>query len=997
LTDLKRGKLFFVFLLFAAIDLPAQNPFIRHITTSGGLPSNCVYKVFQDSKKFIWFATDAGVARYDGTRFTYYRKQEGLSSNDVFEITEDSFGRIWFFHINASLDFFHENSIHNRKNTPFIDSLKTTNFFHKFYEDKQHNLYFYNNVERQIFTLDPQNNVRRYQLPKMSARLDVTNDSLEAMSIRYLCKNDSGEFILGTPAGCFHTRDLSKRPVLFDDSFRIKDVITSSTNEFYSITRQKNTNSYDIRKLKNGHSLVNLNPLVRTGSDYISSVLEDNNGILWISTYDKGVFCYRDNVLIYHFNIKDAKIITQDHENNIWISSLKEGVFKINPIINRDQHYESTVFKNNGIYALASNDSLGIWCTNGDNLYCLVKEKFYEIDFQDSENSFNEIMQISPGILLVAETSKLPFLLEGVRLDHAIKTIHIDHVSQSKYRLKKLIYSPQKKEISSFNQFHLYFMTPDKLFKTTKDTIIDERINNTFYNQDNALIINAKKNYLFHGGTKSECKELSQFNNKIISDHLNLNDQAELFNIEGDSLFVMKDKRIFNLTAAFDQQIDFQIRYLAYHDSTLFIATSKNIYICDNPLKILHNETVFLHMANISFRSIHAILFSNEKLYIGSDDGLTSISFQYLHDISTLAPIPYFQNIQVNEKENQVNQNVISLVSSQRVNIVFSSINYSISPVVFSYKLEGSDSDWTIAKSNNVVLQNLSKGNYTFKLRTRKPTSEWSDPIDFRIHVSATLWQHPLFYFLVIIILSGFFFLLVLRRKNNELRRRELEHQILLSEQKSLQSMMNPHFIFNSLGSIQNYLLHNKPNEAGVYLSRFARLIRQNLNAINTSMINLDEEADRLKNYLELENLRMGNKFSYYIEIDEAAEAEDIFIPSMIVQPFVENAIWHGIANLEEKGIIGIMFKFQGENSLQVIIEDTGIGIKNAEKYGYKSDSHLKLGIDITRKRLNLLGQKYGIKTGITYKEKSPGLPNPGTRIEIIVPVQFGRTESSSQ
>ena len=91
------------------------------------------------------------------------------------------------------------------------------------------------------------------------------------------------------------------------------------------------------------------------------------------------------------------------------------------------------------------------------------------------------------------------------------------------------------------------------------------------------------------------------------------------------------------------------------------------------------------------------------------------------------------------------------------------------------------------------------------------------------------------------------------------------------------------------------------------------------------------------------------------------------------------------------------MFKFQGENSLQVIIEDTGIGIKNAEKYGYKSDSHLKLGIDITRKRLNLLGQKYGIKTGITYKEKSPGLPNPGTRIEIIVPVQFGRTESSSQ
>jgi hypothetical protein len=723
--------------------------------------------------------------------------------------------------------------------------------------------------------------------------------------------------------------------------------------------------------------------------------LEDNDGILWISTYDKGVFCYRDNKLIYHFNIKDAKIITQDHESNIWISSLKEGVFKINPFINQHQHYETTVFKNNGIYALAPGDSLGIWCTNGDNLYFLRKDKFYEIDFQDSENSFNSIQQVRPGTLLVGETSKLPFSLEGVRLDQTTKTIHIDHVTQSKYRLKKIICNPNGKEISSFNQFHLYFFTPQNLFRTIRDTILDERINNTFYNIDNELIINERRNYILHNHTKSICRELSRFDNKIISDHLNLNDEAELFNIEGDSLFVMKNKQIVNLSAAFDQQIDFQIKYLAYHDSTLFIATSKNIYICENPLKVFNNETVFLHMANISFRSIHAILFSNEKLFIGSDEGLTSISFKDLRNNSMLAPIPYFQNIQVNDKENQVNQNLISLVSSQRVNIVFSCINYSISPVIFSYKLKGSDSDWILAKSNNVVLQNLPKGNYTFKLRARKSASEWSDPIEFKIHVRATIWQHPLFYFLVIIMLSGLAFLLILRQKNVELRRRELEHQILLSEQKSLQSMMNPHFIFNALGSIQNYLLHNKPNEAGIYLSQFARLIRQNLNAINTSMINIEEEVDRLKNYLDLEKLRMGNKFTYYIEIEEAVEAEDILIPSMIVQPFVENAIWHGIANLEEKGIIGITFKFQDENSLQINIEDTGIGISNAKKYGYKSDNHLRLGIEITRKRLNLLGQKYGIKTGITYSEKSPGLPNPGTKIEIIVPVQFGSTESS--
>ena len=106
-TDLK-GKLllFLFFLLFALTNISAQSPLVQHLTTSEGLPSNGVYKIFQDSKKYIWFATDAGVARYDGSKFTYYRKQDGLSSNDVFDIKEDSFGRIWFFHTNASLNFF---------------------------------------------------------------------------------------------------------------------------------------------------------------------------------------------------------------------------------------------------------------------------------------------------------------------------------------------------------------------------------------------------------------------------------------------------------------------------------------------------------------------------------------------------------------------------------------------------------------------------------------------------------------------------------------------------------------------------------------------------------------------------------------------------------------------------------------------------------------------------------------------------------------------------
>jgi len=308
----------------------------------------------------------------------------------------------------------------------------------------------------------------------------------------------------------------------------------------------------------------------------------------------------------------------------------------------------------------------------------------------------------------------------------------------------------------------------------------------------------------------------------------------------------------------------------------------------------------------------------------------------------------------------------------------------------------GSDADWTFVKGNNVVLQNIPRGKYSFMLRARKPASAWSEPIKFGIDVKATIWQHPLFYFIVVLFLTGIAFLLILRRKNLELGRRQMEHQMILLEQKSLQAMMNPHFIFNSLGSIQNYLLHNKPNEAGVYLSQFARLIRQNLNAIDTSTVNLEEEVDRLKNYLDLEILRMENKFTYFIEIDEAVESEDILIPSMIIQPFVENSIWHGIANLEGKGIIGITFRLKGEKSLQIIVEDSGIGIQNAEKYVSQSEKHLNLGMTITRKRLALLSQKYGIETSVNYRERTPGSQYPGTIVEIIVPLLYGKSEVRS-
>ena len=221
------------------------------------------------------------------------------------------------------------------------------------------------------------------------------------------------------------------------------------------------------------------------------------------------------------------------------------------------------------------------------------------------------------------------------------------------------------------------------------------------------------------------------------------------------------------------------------------------------------------------------------------------------------------------------------------------------------------------------------------------------------------------------------------------MRNREIDHHLVTLELKSLQSMMNPHFIFNALGSIQNFLLQNKTGEAGLYLSQFARLIRQNMNALNEPLINLDEELDRLTNYLDLECLRLAGKFTYQIETGNGFDPEEVSIPSMIIQPFIENSIWHGISSLEDKGFISILFSLENEKSLRVVIEDNGIGMRKAMEFESKGDKHLKLGMEMTKKRLDLLGRKYNVSTHVGFSEAFPDRDNPGTRAEVVIPFSY--------
>jgi ligand-binding sensor domain-containing protein/two-component sensor histidine kinase len=984
---------FFFSLMVVVINLPAQNPFIRHYTTSDGLPSNVVYYVFQDSKRFIWFATDAGVARYDGTIFTNYRKKDGLSSNEVIRIREDSFGRIWFFNLNGRLDYFFQNKIFNHTNTPFLDALKNKNFFLSFYQDKDSVIYFYN-WQFEIFVLSAQNKVKHIDIIGESFG-DQKNRIPGKLNLRYMEKNSSGEFILWTQHAIFKMSPLFTNQVRIFDSVNICSVFPNRNKSYYLFAYENGVIRWDD---KNQPDTVPMPFKMFVGYRLITSILEDAGGFLWIVTFDHGVFCLKNNKVIRHFDISQGQAVIQDHENNIWISSMKDGIYKISPYLANLRYYGNAFFQNKGITALHAKPGYGLWLTNGKTIYLKRDNDFYSLDLHDENTTLNMMCQVGNNKLFAGERGLKMYLFDGIDLVHENRQLRFRHAINNYMYLnakttgyiidfKKIVINRTGDKIFSFHDafmFRTYIYSP---FEDARSINIGEHVFNIFYNVNDDLIINAKRNYRFRNDRVLPCNELSRFDGKIITDHLILNPFVELYNIDGDSLYLYDQHNFFNLTAAFDPPIDLQIRKIAYHEPELYLATARNVYRSGNPLNLIEHKPVRLYLLNINFSNIQDILVFKDSLHIASEDGLTIIPEALIRKMKTSTPTPYLQSILVNEKEMFPMARELHLTGNKKITFNFSSIEYSSTPFRYAYKMDGVDSVWTTGIARSVVYQNLPRGNYVFRLRVNLPGAALSAPVECRVEIRAVFWQHPLFIWGMSTIFMGFLILFIIRRKNLQIRKRELDHQLITLEQKALQSMMNPHFIFNSLGSIQTYILQKKSLEAGMYLSQFARLIRQNLNAINAANITLEEEAERLRNYLDLEKLRMENKFEYHIEMDESLAADEILIPSMIVQPFVENAIWHGISPLEEKGEISVGFRKIDEKSLKIIIVDNGIGMQKSRVFSTKSEKHFHLGMEMTRRRLELLGKKYAIDTSIECFEVSPGYPNPGTKVVLVLPI----------
>lgn len=382
-------------------------------------------------------------------------------------------------------------------------------------------------------------------------------------------------------------------------------------------------------------------------------------------------------------------------------------------------------------------------------------------------------------------------------------------------------------------------------------------------------------------------------------------------------------------------------------------------------------------------------------LLLGGANGFSRFSPRAIQ-INTRMPPVYITNVQIGgRRESMPQANLVLAHFDNYLSFDFLALNF-IHPEknTYAYQLVGVDKDWIYCGTRRFVsYANLPPGEYQFKVKAANNDGVWNQSgTSLTITIQPPFWRTNWFVFLVLCALVGILCLgfryWVRQIQQQESQKTEINKKLAELEMQALRAQMNPHFIFNSLNSINRFIMKHESESASAYLSKFSKLIRFILNRSTASLVTLASELETLSLYLELESLRFSGQFTYSIQVDAAIEADFTEIPPLLIQPYVENAIWHGLMQKEGGGHIGIQLQKQGKQ-LICTIDDNGVGRQKAAALNSKSATHTKSkGMQITADRLKLSQTLYGQQPTVAIHDLVDDEGEPaGTRVVLTIPL----------
>ena len=962
--------LYILSLFFSINNAAAQQFNFTNIGTSKGLPSSECYGMMQDSKGYLWVRTLNGLCKFDGKKFKVFTKKEGLKSNAIYAICEDKKSRIWFATSSSHIGYIYNDSIYY---------LPSSEAFAK--ENGYGQKVFYQLVLDKDFNLFVSSHERAY---------------------KFISKDDYKTYQLFTQNECYlKIVEINKQPFCIPDTISKMRVLEKKDFELLVFGNTLNLKWNEII-LKQGIIRMTYPCKDRNGNVFFHF----SNRIYFLSK--KGVFKeFEFENLVYHIFI--------DKENNLWIGLNSKGLLMFP---NADLEKEpKQLLDEETISGITQDFEGGIWVSslNRGLFYC--KNLFNE-NFINNEN-FNykpEMLKIIDSNLFISDY-KSGILKFEIPTQHILsKKIQVENAQIGILDIDKL---PEGYLLSGRNSLYKV----DHHFNFLERILWNKKLNlsagayNTIITSDKK-VIGISKNYLTNY-TNSYWYHLPSFGNDIIEFQKNIFVATKNGLLQFDDLLKDKFKKIIN-----DENV---IKLLLLNNSLLVICRDGKVISIDDKSKqrnyyfgnVSINDACIVHQNMIYCASNAGIYFldlSTGKVSLfNTNDGILDneifkiATYQNYAFYSTINGIGRFNIDKV--KNNLAAPKIVLDKAHANGNDVFkvshtypynSSFAFQFDLISFKddapskliYKLEGYNKDWNTNESGEINYTNLTNGEYKLLVYVKNSSGIKSNLITIPFTVDLPFFKTTWFFSIIIIIIILLSYVIykityhfINKREVNKTKINKMlaEYQLI-----GLKAQMNPHFIFNCLNSIQKYVLDHDSKQAYTYMAKFSKLIRYVLDISDKTFVALSDELELVKIYAELEQLRFSKKFDFIIDIEESIKIDEVMIPSMLIQPYLENAIWHGIMNLPEdtEGVVKIKVNNEDDN-LEIIIEDNGIGRAKAKLI--KQKTHQSKGLSINEKRIEAINYllKFNNASVEIIDLFDPNNIAIGTKVVIKLPIKY--------
>lgn len=952
----------------------SQEPYSRKLNVSNGLPSDAVYSILEDSKGFIWLTCNEGLVKYDGKNFITF-KSKNQNSFAGSALQEDRLGRIWYQNFDGQCYYYDNNvlqPLNGYKKGDYLEQFSTND--HLFVFEKNAIAVFDIVSLKRIKTID------------LKGFMDIPKFIIWNNEFYFLYNN-----WLHRITNNLEVKKIEKLPTGYLPQFKC---VASTNGIFLNI---KNGDEHEI--------------WMYTTSGWTKKYVFKENLViqhlaiidekLWVQT-TKGTFVFEEDDASYtkhFFSSKNLSNVIKDRKNNYWFTSPTEAII----LIPQFNNYVYELNKSNGLRfvlgesnalistqkdelisldLISSETTLKYEGSNNAEIYYLYKDPINETyifvasdgntyvvqngDFNNPivfSQAIKQVQKIQDGLYSYVSSGVYGFIkinsLKNPPIPSWLSSIEKDmkkeyknvvvYMSKPQHRCKALLYDSLTKSI--------YFSTTKEsyIFKNGKYTRIDP--NNSMVNFTTFF---AMEKRIFGLGANGIIYEiLPSLKCVAVSEEFGLNNEA-VQNIK------LVEQKIIAKTAT-------QIILLERVNGNNF-----------NPQHYFDRKN--LSCSDFTVRNGCAWILTNKGLirwnYAKEKDALVNGKWMITDASINSRSFDW-------KKQNEFSHSRNNLL------LKFAVLDFGFQTIEkIQYRINNEKWEDIPLDVRSLNLPALSSGDHLIELRAKFIDGDYSSQ-HLKFTILKPFWKALWFYSIafilcLVIVIFGFKYRIRQIQLRNHLitEKINLESDLNKSLLASIKSQMNPHFIFNALNTIQAYIYMNDKKNATGYLSKFSKLTRHILELSEKEKVQVSEEIKALELYLELEKMRFQEDFTYSI-CYEKIDASGCMIPSMLIQPYVENAIKHGLLHLDGKKELTIKFSIEASN-LCVEIEDNGIGRKkSAEIQAKRAENHESFSSKANEQRLKLLNNNTDIGVEVIDKYSKDNQPL-GTKVTLRIKIDEG-------